>query len=803
MHGAPGAGLIRAASAEALCVPCHGENPSREGKGPGKATHVIGKTGPACLGCHRVHRTAGGRALLDKAAFEGGSAASATSARSRRARARRTTRSPPTGAACLSCHRMHNAERQGARRGLLAVAVDRGGEDLPALSRGPRGVPAGDGAWNHPLGGSVAADERSLGARLARVRRLLRARREDRPASPAIAPTRGQPGTPQLVTAAAGALPLLPPRAEPARPGAGGARRAPGRRAPAQGAHRRRVPERRRRDGAGGELTCGTCHRAHRGRAGTPGLVLPRESYSCLLCHSGEAAVASTPHGGARAPGAGLGRRRALRGLPRRARLARAAGGAGGRGGRADRADLPLLPRRPRRGAGPAARRTTPLGVSPPSGKGAGGLPLFWTDGRTSRQGLVACTTCHDAHRAGAGGDFLRERAAGRRARAVPRLPRARRRRSSGPGTTCEARGGRSAAPATPCTTRSRSRPGPPRGGAASARPSTWRTSAAAATARTAPPRRPWSPSRCTRRPRAAGQQVSRLRRRATTRTGGIPRTRRTAAAAAGGRGHQLPGPAGLRAGRLCAGLSRRRRRPSRRRRTTCSAGAAGRRPSSRIRGAAASARPATSVHGGRAAAAAGAGRRRDAAPAPARPIPARSATRAGGLAAGAAVGGRGHPVGVAAARTRARAAALRRRRPAPAGGQDRVRDLPRPAPLGAPRRVGVGLAKAASSFLRIGADGYAPLCFPVPRRQVDGRRHRPRPAGDGAAAVNLAGESADASGVCGACHAVHGAGGGLALWNRGFGAGLGRAQQDLHRVPPARTTTRARACRRARRRTW
>jgi predicted CXXCH cytochrome family protein len=39
--------------------------------------------------------------------------------------------------------------------------------------------------------------------------------------------------------------------------------------------------------------------------------------------------------------------------------------------------------------------------------------------------------------------------------------------------------------------------------------------------------------------------------------------------------------------------------------------------------------------------------------------------------------------------------------------------------------------------------------------------------------AVNLAGEDAEISGVCGACHAVHHAPGGLALRNRGYGEGL------------------------------
>ena len=71
VHRAQGDGLIRAASAESLCGPCHGENPSRAGRGPGMATHVTGKSGPPCLGCHNVHKTVGGKMLLGKAALDG------------------------------------------------------------------------------------------------------------------------------------------------------------------------------------------------------------------------------------------------------------------------------------------------------------------------------------------------------------------------------------------------------------------------------------------------------------------------------------------------------------------------------------------------------------------------------------------------------------------------------------------------------------------------------------------------------------------------------------------------------------
>jgi hypothetical protein len=84
------------------------------------------------------------------------------------------------------------------------------------------------------------------------------------------------------------------------------------------------------------------------------------------------------------------------------------------------------------------------------------------------------------------------------------------------------------------------------------------------------------------------------------------------------------------------------------------------------------------------------------------------------------------------------------------------------------------GTAKAATSFLRLGADGFAPLCFPCHSEQstVVGTDHDLRVTAP--AALNLSGEDAESSGVCGACHAMHRAPAGRALWNRGAG-GEGR----------------------------
>jgi hypothetical protein len=95
------------------------------------------------------------------------------------------------------------------------------------------------------------------------------------------------------------------------------------------------------------------------------------------------------------------------------------------------------------------------------------------------------------------------------------------------------------------------------------------------------------------------------------------------------------------------------------------------------------------------------------------------------------------------------------------------------------------GRSAAAASFLRMGADGYAPLCFPchAEKSVVSGTDHDLRVTAP--KAVNRSGETAEASGICGVCHAVHGASGAFALWNRNLGDGpdiLSRSCRSCHR---------------------
>ena len=244
VHRAQGDGLIRAASAESLCGPCHGENPSRAGRGPGMATHVIGKSGPPCLGCHDVHKTVGGKMLLDKAALDGRLCRQCHERNFSPGKAEANHPVAPDRAICLSCHRMHNAEKPGARRGLLAVAWAEP-DTICRRCHADVAGPGKGGVVEPPAGASVAGDERALGARLAQVRRVLRARGADH--LPLLPPLpRGSGRHAAAGDDPGGALPLLPPGAELARPRERRPRGAPDLGEAAAGAHRRVVHQGRR-----------------------------------------------------------------------------------------------------------------------------------------------------------------------------------------------------------------------------------------------------------------------------------------------------------------------------------------------------------------------------------------------------------------------------------------------------------------------------------------------------------------------------------------------------------------------------
>jgi len=777
VHRAQGDGLIRAASAESLCGPCHGDNPSTAGRGPGMTTHVTGKSGPPCLGCHNVHKTVGGKMLLDKAALDGRLCRQCHERNFSVGKAEANHPVAPDRAICFSCHRMHNAEKPGARRGLLVAAWT----ESDTICRRCHADVAGPGkgeVWNHPLDVSVAKDERSLGARLAQAGAFFAPGGRITCLSCHRAHA-GRVDTPQLVTTREALCLYCHPAQNSLDPASA-----------ALGAHPISVKPRWARvdasfikaggkTGPGGELTCTTCHRAHRGRPATPGLVIPRESYSCLLCHTREASIASTSHSTARAPQAAKGQA-AVGGL---------CGGCHGEHGWRIALGAPAEGRTAIErlcaachGAGAAGApfggaTNHPLGIAPPPGRGTAGLPLFWSDGRRYRQGVITCATCHDVHRAGTGGRFLRENAMGggrdlcigcHAAEAV--VAETRHDLAKTRGTTCgpchsvhdpravaswpAARGGGDSAAADLggyCG--SCHRPGGTAAGAVVAESSHPASPAAGVKGGKNvgcvgchDPHR-WNPSDAADRGGASeGDASTKFLVRSAAGPAALCTGCHAAQAAVEGTPHDLTKP-GAKNG-VCAACHR--------------------------------------AHGAQPLAVAPAQPQKPGTKRAPGTDPCEVCHAAGKMASGSTVGERGHPVGVSP-------------------GQDFGPDLPLYGSTGK-RQPGGRIAcstchdphrwssvggsgatsKAATSFLRMGADGYAALCFPchAEKSMVVGTDHDLRVTAP--TALNRDGQTTEMSGVCGACHAMHRAPEARALWNRGFGEGrdeASRACTSCHRA--------------------
>lgn len=778
MHRAQGEGLIRAGTAESLCGPCHGDNPSRPGRGPGLTTHVTGKSGPPCLTCHRVHRTARGSMLLEKGAQDGRLCRQCHERNFSQSRAGTNHPVASEQVTCLSCHRIHNAEKPGARRGLLTApwaAVDTICGRCHADTAGAQP----DGTWNHPLGVNAAGEDRPLAERLARSGAYFAPGARISCLS-CHRSHGGREETPQLATTREALCLYCHPKQNTLDP-----RRA------APGAHPISVKPRRARIdkaflkaggsvGLGGELTCATCHRAHRGSPGTPGLVLPRAKHSCLLCHEREASIASTPHSSARSPLAAKGPpssglcagchgmhgwripvREAVEGTTAIEQLCAACHGAEGSGA-------------------PFGGTTNhPLGLAPPPGRGTGGLPLYWSDGRRYRRGLITCATCHDVHRSGPAGSFLRESYA-RVGRGVCLGCHSAQAVISG---TRHDLGGESGSSCVPCHTvhdplAVASWPAARGGGdrtLADLRDfcgSCHRPDGLAAGHQVAEQWHPaspppggrgggigcggchdphrWNPEDPADRGAAAarGEGAKFLVRRATGR-GGLCEGCHEGQAAVFGTPHDLTGARGAGGGAVSEAAVRH---------GVCW--------------------PCHRAHGTQPIASAPAKLLKPGANPDPGGDPCEACHAAGKLAAATAVGAHGHPVGVSP-------------------GQDFGPELPLFGPTGrrqpggriacatchdphnwAPQGGSGAEAKSATSFLRMGADGYAPLCFPchAEKSLVVGTDHDLRVTAPGA--VNLRGQSAETSGVCGACHAMHGAPNSWAIWNRNLGEGRDNASR-------------------------
>lgn len=762
VHGASGDGLIREVNAEALCGPCHGANPSRQGRGPGKTTHLIGGKGPACLACHSIHATVGGRALLGKAALDGrlcrqcheGSFSAKSGEGNHPLVAEKVN--------CFSCHRMHNAADPGHGKNFL-LAVPR--EESEKICRRCHESLAATGAdGNHPLGGSIRGDERGQGSRLAGYGAFF---------APGARVTclschkahGALSGTPGLVVAKQALCLYCHPRQNSLDVELA-----------TLGAHPVSVrPRRARIDkaflqaggelGKGGELTCVTCHRVHRGSPGTRGMVLSRDVYSCLLCHKAEATIASTAHGST-GGAAGI------------------CGGCHGEHGWrlpvvADQGPATVIEQiceACHRGSGPAPFSGTthhPV-VTPAPGTAPLSLPLFWKDGRRLRQGVITCATCHDVHR-DPRGKFLRASPGGKNQEMCvschPRettvvgtkhdmtrtqgsacgpchpvhdpagisswpAPRGEGSRETADISAycarCHRPEGKAGSALVPERTHPQ-RPGPPGGrGAAKAvgcggchDPHRWNPADPAD--RGAAGKKGDADTSFLLRPAGGGSELCASCHEAQTVVLGTAHDLSPLA-------EKGAWPADLRHPRrhgVCGVCHR--------------------------------------IHGGDplflwASQLSGKGGGRT--------EPCELCHAAGKVAASSLVGDYSHPLGVSP-------------------GQDIGSELPLYAPSGRRQssgKIGCGtchdahrwssatggerLPKAATSFLRLGADSFAPLCFPchAERSMVVGTDHDLRVTAPGAA--NRDGIAPEGSGVCGVCHAVHHAAGPIALWNRTLGEG-------------------------------
>ena len=347
----------------------------------------------------------------------------------------------------------------------------------------PTSRPRARAAWNHPLGVSVAEDESPWRARLVKSGGLLRTGGPDH--LPLLPPL---PRRPDRHAAAGddpgGPVPLLPPGAELARPRECRPRGPPHLGEAAAGAHRRVVHHGRRDDGPRRGAHLRDLPPGPPGTPRDPGLVIPRESYSCLLCHTREASIASTSHSTARAP-------RAAKDAAASAACAAAVTGSTGGGSRSGR------PPREGRRSSDSAPSTAPGRPVPPWRRdeppaGGGAAP------RSGDFGVAAVLERRPA--LSSGGDHLRHlprcpsrRAGrslsareprGRRGRPVRRLPRRTRPWSRNPARSGEDPG--DDLRALPQRARSlwRSRAGRRRAAAAIAPPPISGTIAAPATAR-------------------------------------------------------------------------------------------------------------------------------------------------------------------------------------------------------------------------------------------------------------------------------------------------------------------------------
>jgi predicted CXXCH cytochrome family protein len=396
VHRASGRSLIRQSTAVGLCASCHGDNPSVKGYGPGDDTHTTTKKGPLCTTCHAVHQAPQDNLLRGDAA-SGALCLDCHENHSSRDGARGNHPILSGRVGCLSCHRTHNAARMGENTVLLAQQPDL----LDTLCREchARDFP-GEEEWGHPVGVEIGEQSRGRLSKLVRYGGVITGKSEVlclscHTSHGGVEDTAGLVVRPQALclychseqnslapgSASFGTHPISvrPERAtvSPSFLASGGV------------------------TGPKGEIICLTCHTAH---GGDKGLVLPRQEYSCTLCHTDKGKIRETPHGRLEsAQGQGT--------APAEGPCRSCHGSHGwkvameetGMGGSA-------IERVCWHCHGPNG--TVPmrgyfghiLGVPPARGTGGRDLPLFWSDGRRIKKGIITCSTCHDVH--GDSGEF-------------------------------------------------------------------------------------------------------------------------------------------------------------------------------------------------------------------------------------------------------------------------------------------------------------------------------------------------------------------------------------------------------------
>jgi predicted CXXCH cytochrome family protein len=337
VHQAPQEHLLRGGTTSGkLCLDCHKDHSSRDGSRPNHP-FLSGKVG--CLSCHRAHNAAG---LGEHAVL--------------------LARQPDfLDTLCRSCHAGNFAD---AKAWSHPVGVEIAESNRGKLSKlaGYGGIIAGQNKVQclscHTSHGGV---ENSAGLVVQSQALCLYCHSEQNSLAPGTASFGTHP------------ISVRPEKAtvSPAFLSSGGV------------------------TGPGGEIICLTCHVSH---GGDKGLVLPRHEYTCTLCHNDKGKIRETPHGR-------LGAAEEQDAAPGDDPCRSCHGSHGwkvameetGMGGSAiekvcwhchgPNGSFPM------RGYFGHI-----LGVPPSRGTGGRDLPLFWNDGRRFKRGNITCSTCHDVH---------------------------------------------------------------------------------------------------------------------------------------------------------------------------------------------------------------------------------------------------------------------------------------------------------------------------------------------------------------------------------------------------------------------